>query len=515
MSRDILIATINARYHHASLGLRYLYANLGPLQPRAAIREFTLESRSQEIAEILLADQPRIIGLGVYIWNVEESIRLAAMIKSIEPDCLVIAGGPEVGFEDDLPDGIERWCDYIVAGQGDFAFRDLCRQLLDGESPASRFIKSDNPRLDKLQLPYAYYDEADIANRLIYVEASRGCPFKCEFCLSSLDRTAWNFNLDRFLGEMDDLYRRGVRHFKFVDRTFNLKRSTTTRILEYFLDKNDRDLFLHFELIPDRLPEELKQYLIRFAPGTLQFEIGIQTFNREVQTLISRRQDHDKTCENMTWLKANTHAHIHADLIFGLPGEDLESFARGFNTLYALGPDEIQLGILKRLRGTPISRHEDAYQLRFNPSPPYQILSTDRVSFTDVQRVNRFARYWDMVANSGRFAGTMRLFNEADLFAEFMMVTDHIYAATQKTHQIALPRLFERMFDALVHELGRDATQVAKVMSADFERGGFKGAPAFMTTSRQRVTSNNLRSNNGHSARQTRHAQANNQLTHL
>lgn len=501
---DIVLATINARYHHASLGLRYLYANLGALRGRTTLREFTLEWRPAEIAERILSLRPRVVGLGVYIWNVSETGELAALIKAVDPRCIVVMGGPEVGFEDDLPDAA-RHADYVVAGQGDFAFRDLCLRLLAGDAPADRFIRASNPPLDQLVLPYGDYDAEDIAHRMIYVEASRGCPFKCEFCLSALDRTAWHFDLDRVLAAFDGLYRRGVRHFKFVDRTFNLKRRHVERILDFFLDLEDDGLFLHFELIPDRLPDAVKPRLQRFAPGTLQFEIGIQTFAPHVQAIIDRRQDEAATAANLEWLKTHTHAHVHADLIFGLPGEDLASFARGFDRLFALAPDEIQVGILKRLRGTPMTRRELEYDLRFNPAPPYNVLSTDRVDFATVQRVSRFARYFDMIANSGRFAATLALFGRGSLFDRFLVLSDWLYDTTGRTHRIALPRLFELLDQGLVARLGMDRDTVRRALAEDFARGGFKGAPPFLDAAR--ASRESIRSA-GHGRRQARHVAA-------
>jgi len=501
---DIILATINARYHHASLGLRYLKANLAELEDRCELMEFTLEVRAADIAEQLLSVSPLIVGLGVYIWNVEESHALAAVIKKVAPLTKIVLGGPEVGFVNDLPD-VAQYADYIIAGQADFAFRDLCRSLLDDDAPPEKFIQAVNPKLQELRLPYDLYTDEDLRNRLIYVEASRGCPFKCEFCISSLDRTAWNFDLDRFLIALDSLYDRGLRNFKFVDRTFNLKLSTTRRILEYFLEKEDPSLFLHFELIPDRLPDALREYLLRFREGMLQFEIGVQTFNFDVQNLISRQQDDQKTIENMGWITSNTQAHVHADLIFGLPGEDLASFGRGFNKLHSLGPHEIQLGILKRLRGTPIIRHEKAYQLCFDPLPPYSILSTSLVDFATTQRIQRFARYWDLIANSGRFGTTLKLLPTETLFESFLNLSDWLYEHSGKTHRISLTRLFELLLLALV-ALGYREKAVTESLLKDFENSGHKGRLSFSPkTGRQR--SGILPS--GHNKRQTRHQIAN------
>ena len=496
----IILATINARYHHASLGLRYLKANLAELQSSCEIQEFTLENRAADIAEHILASSPKIVGLGVYIWNVEQTHALAAVLKKVSPSTILVLGGPEVGFSNDLPQ-VADYADYIIAGQADFAFRDLCRRILLDDCPDDMFIQAENPKLEKISLPYELYTDNDLKNRLIYVEASRGCPFKCEFCISSLDRTAWNFDLDRFLLAMQSLYDRGLRNFKFVDRTFNLKLSTTRRILEFFLEKNDPELFLHFELIPDRLPNALRDYLVRFEAGMLQFEIGVQSFNSDVQTLISRRQDNDKTVENMRWVTENTQAHVHADLIFGLPGEDLNSFALGFNKLYALGPHEIQLGILKRLRGTPIIRHETKFQLNFDPLPPYSILSTSLVDFPTMQRIQRFARYWDLIANSGRFRNALKLLPDESLFESFLELSEWLFHQSGKTHRISLTRLFELLHVGLT-ELHYDKESITSALLCDFANSGHKGRLSFSPKSnRQRMDI--LPS--GHNKRQTRH----------
>ncbi|MFP5504579.1 MAG: DUF4080 domain-containing protein [Gammaproteobacteria bacterium] len=476
---DIVLATLNAKYLHAALGLRYLYANLGALRARAEIAEFTLEQRPADIAERLLARRPRILGLGVYIWNARESTELVALLRRLAPGLTIVLGGPEVSHEpaDQL---IVRDADYVIAGQGDLAFRELCLQLLAGARPADKLIAADTPHPDALELPYPFYSDTDIAQRLIYVEASRGCPFKCEFCLSALDRTAVPFDLDRFLAAMDALHKRGARHFKFVDRTFNLKVDAGRRILQFFLDRLSDDLFLHFEVIPDRLPDGLKELLAKFPPGSLQLEVGVQSFDPEVQALISRRQDNERTAENLRWLREHSHAHIHADLIVGLPGEDLDGFGRGFDRLVALRPHEIQVGILKRLRGAPIARHTAAFDLRFSPQPPYTILATDRIPFADMQRMTRFARYWDLIGNSGRFAHTLPLLLDDQPFARFLRLSDWLYAQTGQTHRIALPRLFELLHAALTREFGLDGDAVVEVLARDCAAHGTKGCPGFL-----------------------------------
>ena len=440
----ILLSTLNARYAHASLGLRYLLANMGDLRDVTSLQEFVIGARTTDLVEKLLAHKPRIIGFGVYIWNVEETTKLVALLKRVAPGVVIILGGPEVSHEHGEQE-IVRMADYLVTGWGDVTFPRLCREVLHGPKPLMKVHAGEQPPLSDIALPYAFYTDEDIAHRTLYVEASRGCPFKCEFCLSSLDKTAWPFDLQQFLGELDKLHARGARLFKFVDRTFNLNVKTSLAIMQFFLDKlaahPDDPVYAHFEVVPDHLPDALKEGIKRFPPGTLQFEIGIQSFNPDVQALVSRRQNNEKAADNIRWLCEHSSAHLHVDLIAGLPGEDLESFARGFDRLLALKPHEIQFGILKRLRGTPIIRHTQDFGMVYDPHPPYTILANDRIDFATMQRLVRFARYWDLVANSGRFANTLEMVLGTSPFSNFMALSDWLYANTDATHRIALDRL--------------------------------------------------------------------------
>jgi hypothetical protein len=260
--------------------------------------------------------------------------------------------------------------------------------------------------------------------------------------------------------------------FKFVDRTFNLNIKTSLKIMQFFLDKlaahPDDPVFAHFEVVPDHLPDALKQGIQQFPDGTLQFEIGIQSFNPEVQERISRKQNNDKAAENIRWLCENSKAHLHVDLIAGLPGETVASFAQGFDTLYRLGPHEIQFGILKRLRGTPIIRHTEDFDLRFDPHPPYTILANKDVPFAQMQSLVRFARYWDLIANSGRFVHTLPVILADAPFANFMALADWIYQKTDATHRIALDRLANLVSKWLVEERGMAADAVRTMIGKDY-----------------------------------------------
>jgi radical SAM superfamily enzyme YgiQ (UPF0313 family) len=475
---SIVLSTLNARYIHTAMGLRYLKANLGALADCCLIQEFTIQQQPIDVVEALLAHDPKIIGLGVYIWNIEEMLQVAAMIKQIRPDIVLILGGPEVSYETEQQP-IYQYADYVLCGAADILFAETCEEILSGNPPTNKRLQSLPIDLNSLQMPYQLYSDEDIANRVMYVEASRGCPFKCEFCLSSLDKTAKPFDLDAFLAEMQTLFDRGARHFKFVDRTFNLKIAASVRIMEFFLERIDAGIFLHFELIPDHLPQGLMDTISRFPEGSLQFEIGIQSFNPEVQSLISRRQDNEKSITNIRWLMNETKAHLHTDLIAGLPSEDMQSFGEGFDLLASLQPHEIQVGILKRLRGTPIIRHTGAHSMRYNPHPPYNILASDKLSFAEVQRINRFARYWDMIANSGRFKQARPLLLGDKPFERFMAFSDWLYATSKQTHKISLKRLFEFVHRGMLECLDMAEETILPALNNDFAHSGLKGYPPF------------------------------------
>ena len=475
---NIILTTLNSRYIHTAFGLRYLYANLGSLKEQTSINEFTIHERPIDITEKLLRHNPKIIGFSVYIWNISETTEIVKLLKKIAPKVIIVLGGPEVSHLPDQPE-VVIIADYIIKGAGEISFKQLCKQILNNKRPLNKVINGESVPLNKLTLPYDLYDKEDIRNRLIYVEASRGCPFKCEFCLSSLDKTSKPFELDAFLVEMDKLIQLGARNFKFIDRTFNLKVSSSVKILEFFLERMQDDLYLHFEVIPDNLPEKLKQVLTRFPKNSLQFEIGVQTFDPEIQALISRKQNNEKTRENLTWLRTHTGAHLHTDLIFGLPSDTLENFAKSFDQLVALNPHEIQMGILKRLRGAPINRHNEEYGMVYSSTPPYSILKTRDITFIELQQVNRFARYWDIIANSGRFQHTLTLIlggKDESAFARFMQLSLSLYKVTGSTWKISPLRLYKLLYDVLVTDFKIKPSAVFKVLEDDFNNSKQKGS---------------------------------------
>jgi radical SAM superfamily enzyme YgiQ (UPF0313 family) len=456
---DIVLAAINAKWIHPSLALRLIKANLGDLEENCSILEFALRQPLHEKTGPLLDARPRVLGLSVSIWNHRATLELlkdlhekwrCACRGAEKP--VVVLGGPEVSY---LPCEAEifRYANYAVRGEGEEIFRDLCTRILcrrDLPDPTDLpdlgfyrvnsgdgnefFVNHSFFKVDvhNIRLPYRLYSDEDLRCKLVYVEASRGCPFGCEFCLSAAGdnslRQVREFPLDPFLEEIDGLIRRGGRTFKFLDRTFNLNIQRALAIMEFFLEQIEAapSLCVHFEMIPDNFPRELRDCLRRFPAGSLRLELGIQTFNLETAALIRRAGDPGSELEILGFLGKETKAIVHADLIAALPGEGLASFGEGFDRLRAAGPAEIQLGILKLLPGAPIARHTAAQGIRYSAEPPYEALETAALPAADLDRLKNFARFWELIMNRSPFPElSARLFPPgAPAFKPFMELSD-------------------------------------------------------------------------------------------
>lgn len=464
---DILLAAINAKWIHPSLALRLLKANLGGLEDRCRIIEFALRQRLSEKTAPILAANPRILGLSVSIWNHTATLELLHALRreyGSRPLPIIVLGGPEVSC---LPpeSALLHTADYCIRGEGEAAFRSLCERILNGGENENRidtgaqsggqgstvFVNDCFHQVDvhTIQSAYRLYTEEDVHKKLIYVEASRGCPYHCEFCMSafrdSAGETAHNpvreFPLDPFLAEMDELVRRGARTFKFLDRSFNLNIERARRIMEFFLERmGERPFTVHFEMVPSRFPDELLETLARFPAGSLRLEIGIQTLDRETAARIARPIDPQRELETIRRLRAQTNAIIHADLIAGLPGEDMASFGRGFDQLHAAlslrgetvsGAVEIQGGILKLLPGAPIARHTNQFGMRYNPAPPYEVLETAAIPARDMERLKNVTRFWELIVNRSLLdsASFAALFPPGQsVFSRFMRLADFLLA---------------------------------------------------------------------------------------
>jgi len=465
--KDILLTTINAKWIHPSLALRLLKANLGALEDRCEILEFALRQPLDEKLQPFSsatqhAARPLILGVSVSIWNHTATLELLRELEKLwaEQRPVIALGGPEVSH---LPPEAEifRYADYVIRGEGEDAFRTLCENVLTQghERGSTVFINAENVNVSGIKSGYDFYTDEDVTKKLIYVEASRGCPFNCEFCLSAiksgavkngLENKVREFPLEPFLAQMDKLVSRGVKTFKFLDRTFNININRACRIMEFFLEKiaQKNEIVVHFEMVPSFFPPALRETLSRFPPGTLRLEIGIQTLNPEVAGRINRagyQNQAGQELEAIRFLREKTNAIIHADLIAGLPGEDIASFGDGFNRLLAClalpgtGNTEIQVGILKLLPGAPISRHNKAFGMFYNSLPPYEVMETSAISAADFLRIKNFARFWEIIVNRKLTAFDAKDFT----FEKFMALSDSLYARFGKNWGIDKNELIE------------------------------------------------------------------------
>jgi len=481
--KDILLTTINAKWIHPSLALRLLKANLGALENRCETIEFALRQPLSEKLEPLLAAHPRILGISVSIWNHIATLELlenlfngraAETDKNFKP--VIVLGGPEVSH---LPTDavIFRYADYVIRGEGETAFRLLCEEILLGEGQEAQrygkwrsreesgtvFIDAPEVDLGGIRSAYELYTDEDAAKKLIYVEASRGCPFNCEFCLSAVKSPSAKtreFPLEQFLLQMDSLVKRGVRTFKFLDRTFNLNIPRALKIISFFLEKIEKSetpIVVHFEMVPSLFPRDLLNALALFPPDTLRLEIGVQTLNADVSARIGRPVCGEPELDTLRFLRKNTNAIIHADLIAGLPGEDIESFGNDFDRLWlalsetslARSNAEIQLGILKLLPGAPIGRHNIEFKMRYSDKPPYEVLETSSMTANDVSRIKNYARFWELLVNRG----LIELPSGKPVFKLFLDLSDFLYAYFMRNYGIDKGELMEISLNYL-HKYG-------------------------------------------------------------
>lgn len=395
--KKLLLTTLNGRYHHTSLALRYLLANLKAKEVEAQILEFTIEDSPQLIVEKILSQNPDYLGISVAIWNATQTLNLIKLIKEIKPEMPIILGGPEFAAQAESHP-LFPYADYVIEGEGEEALNDI---LTKGAQSKAKIYRSPLLELSQVTLPYELYTEEDLEHRFVYVETTRGCPYRCAFCLSSLAPQVRYFPLEKILPEFSMLIKRGAKHFKFIDRTFNINNERALAILDFFLPY--KEVFLHFEVVPEILTESFIDKAAQFEQGRLQFEMGVQTLTPHVAQRIDRYLDLEKLERNMKLVLQDTQTHIHADLIVGLPGESLAEIEKSFNHLFKISPHEIQLGVLKLLRGTPIEKHIKAYRMKFSPLPPYEILENSELDYFTIQKFRRMARYLDLLFNHGNF----------------------------------------------------------------------------------------------------------------
>jgi anaerobic magnesium-protoporphyrin IX monomethyl ester cyclase len=417
----ILLATLHSKYSHASLALPCLAACCRGIQgAEITIREWTVNEPREHILKLIMAEQAELVAFSCYIWNIEQILRIVSDIKKISPLTLVVLGGPEVSF------GIFELMhdnpavDFVVKGEGETTFQRLLEAVVSDNLPEHSFTGIDNLffrdgvdivsnpattghlQLDTIPSPF----EAgliDLAKPLLYYETSRGCPFSCAFCLSSLEGAVRSFSMDRIQRDLLFLMHHNVSQIKLVDRTFNFDAVRAGEIWEFIL-RHNRGSHFHFEIAADLLSEDNLQTLARVPENTFRFEIGIQSASENALERVGRKADLSRIIYAVRRLKAETKIELHLDLVAGLPGEDYEGFLASLQLLAFLDPHEIQIEPLKLLKGSPMREIAAREDYHFSSFPPYTILRNPWLSFGDICLIETIGRLLDLFQKHGGFA---------------------------------------------------------------------------------------------------------------
>lgn len=410
---NIILTTLNAKFIHTNLALRCLKAYAEP-EYHPSIIEYTIKDPTFNIVSDLYQKKPNVVGFSCYIWNIEETIKVIKMLKTVDPSVVVVLGGPEVSYDTNLWLRQIKEIDYIVVGEGEQSFKDLLdflsQKRMINEVPGLAYVQDDkfilNPLPSKLDLrlspsPYRFDEDIpDLPKRIVYVETSRGCPFSCQFCLSSIEVGVRYFNRDKVKEDIRFLMDNGSKIIKFVDRTFNISRSYAMEMFQFLIDEHQPGVVFQFEITADIMRPEVIQFLNENAPaGLFRFEIGVQSTNDLTNELVQRRQNFEKLKRTVTMVKSGGKIDQHLDLIAGLPEEDYSSFRNTFNEVFEMRPEELQLGFLKLLRGTGLRVEAEKYGYVYVDQAPYEIFSNNVLNFDDILRIKQvedvLEKYWN------------------------------------------------------------------------------------------------------------------------
>lgn len=413
-----ILTTFNAKYIHTSLALRWLYvANKDRFD--ISFKEYTIKEQVGKVARELLDSDSDVIGISVYIWNVEQTRELISLLKAEKPEVIIILGGPEVMYEPDF--FLHNWnIDYVIGGEGEFVLGELLTAIEAGDANeikgvSSRghiskvIVQADLEKLASLPSPYMLEeDREDMKNRMVYFETSRGCPYQCQYCLSSLEKGVRYYPKEYILENLGYMIDNGAKQIKFLDRTFNLNKKHTHTVFDFLIKNYRPKLSCQFEVYADLLKDETIDYLnTNLSKKFFRFEIGIQSTYEPTNIAVRRRQDFPLLARNVKKIMDGGKIDLHLDLIAGLPYETLERFIKSFNDVFSLGAKEVQLGFLKMLRGTNLRKQAAQYGYKYDEQAPYEIECNADISSQELDRIHEAEHALEKFWNSGRFPRTM------------------------------------------------------------------------------------------------------------
>lgn len=456
MEKNCLLIGINAKYIHTNLAVRYLKAYCKRQHQRVDLREFSINDNLDNILKEVYTSQTQIYAFSCYIWNIELVLKLCSSLKKLNPQSVIILGGPEVSFDSVQLMSKHYFIDYIIRGEGEETLSDLLQLLhCDEQNPSViqglTYRKDDNivsnadhlllHDLDVIPFPYEGFEQLN--NKIIYYETSRGCPFNCQYCLSSTMSGVRYFSMERIKKEIKLFVDKGIKQVKLVDRTFNCNKQHSLEIINYIIKLNGKTNF-HFEIGADLLDDEIIAILSKAPKDMFQFEIGVQTTNQATLSEVSRAMNLDKVKQNVSALLQARNSHLHLDLIAGLPFEDFNSFGKSFDEVHLLMPAMLQLGFLKLLKGSGIRDRASEYGIEYNSFSPYEVLKTKWISYEEIIILKEIEHILELYYNSGRFKNSLNqlfknhyssFFHFYKDFAEYWR-RNALFAASQSTKEL-------------------------------------------------------------------------------
>lgn len=415
----ILLTALNSKFVHSNLAVRYLKAFTKDMNYQCKIREFSINDREEKILEEIIKERPNVVAFSTYIWNIEMIRRLSNLIKLVDESIEIVYGGPEVSY-DSQNILKELNGEYIIEGEGEKTYREFVEYKLgerDIKSIRGLYYKENGevysngkrPLMNMNEIVFPYEEDENLDNKIVYYEASRGCPFNCKYCLSSTTHGVRFLDVERVKKELKYFIDKEVRLVKFVDRTFNCNHKFTMAIWEFLINQETKTQF-HFEISADILKEAELELLRKEPKDRFQFEVGVQTTNDEVLNKINRFVNFSDIKEKVDELLKIRNIKQHLDLIAGLPGEDYNSFKKSFNDVYSIAPEEIQLGFLKLLRGSSMREEAQEYGMKYSPYPPYEILKTKDISYEELIKLKKVEEMVDKYYNSQKFNNIIKYF---------------------------------------------------------------------------------------------------------
>ena len=415
----ILLTTLNSKYVHSNLALKYLYASSGENKRFLDIQEFTINNEEDYVFTELLRKHYDVICFSCYIWNIEKTLYLAENLKKARPELKILLGGPEVSYEAVTFMGQNKFIDFLISGEGEACFAEWTAALLT-ENPEFEkirgltyrmegkiFVNPPAPLLSFESVPFPYLDLVCEEDKVMYYESSRGCPFQCSYCLSSVERRVRTLSMERVKSDLSYFIYKIVKQVKFIDRTFNWDKRRCYEIMKHLILSDNGETNFHFELCGDLIEEDLLHLLRTARPGLFQFEIGVQSTNERALRACNRSSDFSKLAENVKRIWELGNIHLHLDLIAGLPFEDYPSFRTSFNDVYALKGHQLQLGFLKLIKGAPIRERAEEYGYAYREKAPYEIISSKFISSEALIRLKKIENLLDLYYNRGGFARTI------------------------------------------------------------------------------------------------------------